>query len=82
MLCYVMLYYIILYYIILYYIVQYSEKGEVLLRGVLALRFVSHTQPARLWKAVFFIYNLLMIWQSIPKVVPRSRISRSASPFS
>ena len=28
-----------------------SEKGEVLLRGVLTLRFVSHAQPARLWKA-------------------------------
>ena len=32
-----------------------SEKGEVLLRGLLALRFVSHAQPARLWKAVFYI---------------------------
>jgi len=30
---------------------QGSEKGEALLRGVLTLRFVSHAQPARLWKA-------------------------------
>jgi len=26
--------------------------------------------------------NLLMVWQSTPKVVPRIRISRSAAPFS
>jgi hypothetical protein len=31
---------------------------------------------------VFFTYNLLMAWQSTPKVVPRSRISRSAASFS
>jgi len=31
-----------------------SEKGEALLRGVLTLLFVSHAQPARLWKAGFF----------------------------
>jgi len=30
-----------------------SEKGEVLLRGVLTLRLVSHAQPARRWKTVF-----------------------------
>ena len=30
----------------------------------------------------FLKYNLLMVWQSTPKVVPRSRISRSAAPFS
>jgi len=33
-----------------------SEKGEVLLRGVLTLRFVSHAQPARLWKTCFNRY--------------------------
>ena len=32
-----------------------SEKGEALLRGVLTLRLVSHAQPARLWKAAFYI---------------------------
>jgi len=31
-----------------------SEKGEALLSGVLTLRFVSHAQPARLWKTCFF----------------------------
>jgi hypothetical protein len=30
---------------------------------------------------IFYTDNLLMVWQSIPKVVPRSRISRSATPF-
>jgi len=30
-----------------------SENGEVLLRGMLTLRFASHAQPARLWKTVF-----------------------------
>ena len=29
-----------------------SERGEVLLGGVLTLRFVSHAQPARLWRTV------------------------------
>ena len=29
-----------------------------------------------------FSYHLLMVWQSTPKVVPRSRISRSAAPSS
>jgi len=59
----------------------YSEKGEALLRGVLTLRYFSHAQPASLWKAGF-LHNLLMVWQSTPIVVPRSRISRSAAPFS
>ena len=36
-----------------------SEKGEVLLRRVLTLRFVSHAQPARLWKAGFLGAPLL-----------------------
>jgi len=31
---------------------------------------------------MFFTNNLLLVWQSTPKVVPRSRISRSAAPFS
>jgi len=41
-------------------VAPHQRKGEVLLRGVLTLRFVSHAQPARLWKAVF-ADNLLMV---------------------
>ena len=32
-------------------------------------------------ESCFFTDNLLMLWQSTPKVVPRSWISRSAAPF-
>ena len=35
-----------------------SEEGEALLRGVLTLRFVSHAQSARHWKAVLLQINL------------------------
>jgi hypothetical protein len=59
-----------------------SEKGGVLPRRVLTPRYVSHAQPARLWKAGFLQITLLIVWQSIPKVAPRSRISRSAAPSS
>jgi len=59
-----------------------SEKGEVLLRGVLTLRYSSHTQPARLWKAACL--HMICSWfdNPPPKVITGSRISRSASPFS
>jgi len=62
--------------------VLHSDKGEVLLRGGCLLYGLLRMHSQRdSGKLFLFTTNLLMVWQSTPKVVPRSWISRSAAPF-
>jgi len=51
-----------------------SGKGEVLLRGVLTLRFASHAQPARLWKAGF-VHTICSWFGNPPQSSPPRRWS-------
>ena len=43
---------------------EVREKGEVLLRGVLTLRFASHAQPARLW--IIVVLQMICSWFGNP----------------
>jgi len=56
-----------------------SEKGEVLLRGVLTLRFASLAQPLRFWRPAFS-NDLPMVWQFVAILFRmRSRVHQHAS---
>ena len=59
-----------------------SEKGEVLLRGVGTPRYFAHPQWQLCLSSAHLCSGSLMVWNSTPKMVPRSRISRSISHFS
>jgi len=56
------------------------ERGSAPKGGAHSTVFFAYTASETLENS-FFTDNLLMVWQSTPKVAPRSRISRSAAPL-